>query len=233
MIIIVIIDPGHGGIDLGKATNVDFNEKDKNLQISRYIYDRMISLGINAYITRQTDELILPNERINNIINLNSLSNSNKNILISNHLSYNDNTNGSIIYSKYADKDLIKILSEEMNINNTKSITNSYNEDFYFILRESKIDNSLIIFYGNTSDINDLNNLMENWISTAEKVVISICKYLNIKYFPLKVKLYIIKKNDTLTKISHTFNVSIEKLKKINNLSSDIVFPYGILKLND
>lgn len=231
MIIIVIIDPGHGGIECGKGSNIYFNEKDKNLQISRYIYDRMISLGINAYLTREIDQLIFPDERIKNINN--NIINNKSNILISNHLGYQDSTNGSIIYSKNTDFDLIKQLSSELNINDTKIITNSNNEDFYYILRESKISNSLIIFYGNTSAIDDLNNLMENWITTAEKVVIAICKYLNVKYEPLKEQLYIIKKNDTLKSISHTFNVSIEDLKKINNLSSDIIFPYGILKLND
>ena len=231
MIIIVIIDPGHGGIECGKGSNIYFNEKDKNLQISRYIYDRMISLGINAYLTREIDQLIFPDERIKNINN--NIINNKSNILISNHLGYQDSTNGSIIYSKNTDFDLIKQLSSELNINDTKIITNSNNEDFYYILRESKISNSLIIFYGNTSAIDDLNNLMENWITTAEKVVIAICKYLNVKYEPLKEQLYIIKKNDTLKSISHTFNVSIEDLKKINNLSSDIIFPYGVLKLND
>lgn len=231
MIIIVIIDPGHGGIECGKGSNIYFNEKDKNLQISRYIYDRMISLGINAYLTREIDQLIFPDERINNINN--NIINNKSNILISNHLGYQDSTNGSIIYSKNTDFDLIKQLSNELNINDTKIITNSNNEDFYYILRESKISNSLIIFYGNTSAIDDLNNLMENWITTAEKVVIAICKYLNVKYEPLKEQLYITRKNDTLKSISHTFNVSIEDLKKINNLSSDIIFPYGILKLND
>jgi len=231
VIIIVIIDPGHGGIECGKGSNIYFNEKDKNLQISRYIYDRMISLGINAYLTREIDQLIFPDERIKNINN--NIINNKSNILISNHLGYQDSTNGSIIYSKNTDFDLIKQLSSELNINDTKIITNSNNEDFYYILRESKISNSLIIFYGNTSAIDDLNNLMENWITTAEKVVIAICKYLNVKYEPLKEQLYIIKKNDTLKSISHTFNVSIEDLKKINNLSSDIIFPYGILKLND
>lgn len=231
MIIIVIIDPGHGGIECGKGSNIYFNEKDKNLQISRYIYDRMISLGINAYLTREIDQLIFPGERINNINN--NIINNKSNILISIHLGYQDSTNGSIIYSKNTDFDLIKQLSSELNINDTKIITNSNNEDFYYILRESKISNSLIIFYGNTSAIDDLNNLMENWITTAEKVVIAICKYLNVKYEPLKEQLYIIKRSDTLKSISHTFNVSIEDLKKINNLSSDIIFPYGILKLND
>lgn len=231
MIIIVIIDPGHGGIECGKGSNIYFNEKDKNLQISRYIYDRMISLGINAYLTREIDQLIFPDERVNNINN--NIINNKSNILISNHLGYQDSTNGSIIYSKNTDFDLIKQLSSELNINDTKIITNSNNEDFYYILRESKISNSLIIFYGNTSAIDDLNNLMENWITTAEKVVIAICKYLNVKYEPLKEQLYIIKRSDTLKSISHTFNVSIEDLKKINNLSSDIIFPYGILKLND
>ena len=41
----VIIDPGHGGTDSG-ATGNNLLEKDYNLLISKYMYDRFKELGI-------------------------------------------------------------------------------------------------------------------------------------------------------------------------------------------
>ena len=41
----VVIDPGHGGVDSGAAYN-NLLEKDYNLLLSRYMYDRFNELGI-------------------------------------------------------------------------------------------------------------------------------------------------------------------------------------------
>ena len=226
MIFIIIIDPGHGGIDFGKASNIYFNEKDKNLQISHYLYDRMLSLGIKAYLTRTTDELLLPDKRIQ-IIN----SFKDCNILISTHLGYF--TSPTLLYSKRCDIKLINSLEKELNFKNNQIKLNSYNDDFYYILREANLKNSLIIFYGNTSAINDLNNLLEDWINLSERIIKGLCNYLSISYQEPKEKLYIIKRKDTLESISKDFNISVNEIMKINNLNSKDIFPYGILKLHD
>ena len=45
----IIIDPGHGGMDFGGGTNIYFKEKDKNLDISLYQYNRFKELGIPCF----------------------------------------------------------------------------------------------------------------------------------------------------------------------------------------
>ena len=47
----VVIDPGHGGTDSGAVGN-NMLEKDYNLQISKYMYDRFKELGVPVAITR-------------------------------------------------------------------------------------------------------------------------------------------------------------------------------------
>lgn len=79
----IVIDPGHGGEDPGALGN-NLQEKDYNLLISKYMYDRFRELGIPVEITRVTDETLSPTERTNKI--LNAFGNSSDVIVISNHL---------------------------------------------------------------------------------------------------------------------------------------------------
>ena len=79
----VIIDPGHGGTDSG-ATGNNLLEKDYNLLISKYMYDRFKELGIPVAITRDSDTTLPSTDRVNTI--LNKFGNSSDVILISNHI---------------------------------------------------------------------------------------------------------------------------------------------------
>ncbi|CDE38890.1 plyM16 domain protein [Firmicutes bacterium CAG:321] len=79
----VIIDPGHGGTDSG-ATGNNLLEKDYNLLISKYMYDRFKELGVPVAITRDSDTTLSPTDRVNTI--LNKFGNSSDVILISNHV---------------------------------------------------------------------------------------------------------------------------------------------------
>lgn len=79
----VIIDPGHGGTDSG-ATGNNLLEKDYNLLISKYMYDRFKELEIPVAITRDSDTTLSPTDRVNTI--LNKFGNSSDVILISNHI---------------------------------------------------------------------------------------------------------------------------------------------------
>lgn len=76
-------DTCHGGSDPGASGN-NVVEKEYNLKIANYIYDRLKELGIPTYITRSTDETITPTDRVNRI--LNAFGNSNDVIVLSNHL---------------------------------------------------------------------------------------------------------------------------------------------------
>ena len=79
----VVIDPGHGGSDSG-AVSGSALEKDYTLLISKYIYDRLNELGIPAYLTRDKDVTLNPNDRTNSV--LKAFGNDKDVVVISNHL---------------------------------------------------------------------------------------------------------------------------------------------------
>ena len=79
----VVIDPGHGGSDSGASGN-NLLEKDYNLLISKYMYDRFKALGVPVAITREEDVTLEPTARTNNI--LSKFGNSSDVIVISNHV---------------------------------------------------------------------------------------------------------------------------------------------------
>ena len=79
----VVIDPGHGGTDSG-AVGEDLLEKDYNLLISKYMYDRFEEMGIPVYITRDSDETLTPTNRTEEIVE--AFGNDPNVIVISNHL---------------------------------------------------------------------------------------------------------------------------------------------------
>lgn len=73
----------HGGIDSGASGN-GIIEKDKTLEISKYMYDRLKELGIPVAITRESDTTLSPTERVNSI--LSKFGNNSDVIVISNHI---------------------------------------------------------------------------------------------------------------------------------------------------
>lgn len=94
----VIIDPGHGGVDSG-ARGAGTLEKDYNLLISKYMYDRFNELGIPVYITRDSDVTLEPSERISKIMSY--FGNNPNVILISNHLNAGGGECQSVTNIKY------------------------------------------------------------------------------------------------------------------------------------
>ena len=79
----VVIDPGHGGTDSGAVGN-NLLEKDYNLLISKYMFERFKELGIPVAITREDDITLSPTERVNNI--LSKFGDSSDVIVISNRV---------------------------------------------------------------------------------------------------------------------------------------------------
>lgn len=79
----VVVDAGHGGSDPGAVAN-GVQEKDLNLQIARYMYERFQQKGIPVTLIRSNDETISPTERVNRIL---AAYGDNPNVVvISNHI---------------------------------------------------------------------------------------------------------------------------------------------------
>lgn len=79
----IVIDPGHGGTDVGAVGNNQY-EKDYTLKISKYMYDRLKELGVPVTLTRDTDTTLSPSNRVNKI--LDAYENNKNVIVVSNHL---------------------------------------------------------------------------------------------------------------------------------------------------
>ena len=79
----IVIDSGHGGVDGGASGN-GIIEKDLNLLISMYMYDRFRELGVPVKMTRFTDETLDLSERVDRI--LDAYGNDENVLVISNHI---------------------------------------------------------------------------------------------------------------------------------------------------
>ena len=94
----VVIDAGHGGVDSG-ARGIDILEKEYNLLISKYMYDRFRELGIPVYLTRDSDVTLNPTDRVNKV---KSFFGNNPNVVvISNHLNAGGGDGQSVTNIKY------------------------------------------------------------------------------------------------------------------------------------
>lgn len=91
----VVIDPGHGGVDSGAVSN-NLLEKDYNLLISRYMYDRFRELGVPVYLTRDSDITLEPNDRVKEVLSF--FGNDPNVVVISNHLNAGGVMNGPLYY---------------------------------------------------------------------------------------------------------------------------------------
>lgn len=101
------------------------------------------------------------------------------------------------------------------------------NLDYYYILRESGQNTEpILIEYGFIDNIKDQNKLLNYLDNYAEAVVKAIAEYTNTPYLePNTSEQYTVQRGDTLYSISKKFNISINKLKELNNLESNTILP--------
>ena len=217
----VIVDAGHGGNDPG-AVNGNIKEKDLTLQAAKYIDRRLKELGINSVLTRDDDEYLPREDRIRRI---NSLTNNQPAILISNHINAGGGEGAEIVYALRNDSTLADITLQ--NIGEVGQIKRKVyqrrlpenpNLDYYYILRESGQNTEpILIEYGFIDNVKDQNKLLNYLDNYAEAVVKAIAEYTNTPYLePNTSEQYTVQRGDTLYSISKKFNISINKIKELN-----------------
>lgn len=224
----IVIDAGHGGEDPGTSAN-GIVEKDLTLKISEYLHKRFDELGIPNEMTRTSDVTLGPSERPTKAQSF--YGNSNDVILLSNHINAGGGDGAEIIYSLRNSDKLSNLIAQEFaksgqNVRKyyQRRLPSDPSKDYYYILRDTPNNESLIIEYGfadSTGDDPDL--LKNNWEDLAEAVVRAIATYVGVPYSggSSAGNTYVVKSGDTLWSIAKKYGVSVDELKEKNNLTSN------------
>lgn len=224
----IVIDAGHGGNDPGTSAN-GIVEKDLTLKISEYLHRRFDELGIPNEMTRTGDTTLGPSERPKKAQSF--YGNSADVILLSNHINAGGGDGAEIIYSLRNSDRLSKMIADEF-IKSGQNVRKYYqrrlpsdpSKDYYYILRDTPNNESLIIEYGFADSKGDDPSLLKNdWEDLAESVVRAISNYVGVPYYAgsTSSNTYVVQSGDTLWSIAKKFGVSVEELKNKNQLASN------------
>ena len=223
----IVVDAGHGGSDPGATGNII--EKEYNLKIANYIYNRLKELGIPVEITRTTDVAITPTDRVNKI--LNAFGDNKDVIVLSNHLNAGGGTGAEVVYALRNNDTLSKLILEEIS-KEGQSIRKWYqrrlpsnpSKDYYFIHRNTGKTEPVLIEYGFVDNAKDANFIKNNWQDLAEAVVRAVSTYIGANYDQIgENSIYVVQRGDSLYSIAKKFNVGVEALKSANNLQNNLI----------
>lgn len=135
-------------------------------------------------------------------------------------------TGAEVIYALRNDEKLSsKILNELAKEGQTirkyyqKRGTSNPNLDYYYMLRDTPNTEAVIVEYGFLDTPKDADRLKNNYEDYALAVVEAVLDYKGI--VPESTEYYTVKSGDTLYGIARKFGTTVEKLKDINNLSSN------------
>lgn len=222
----VVIDAGHGGSDSGAIGN-GIIEKNLTLDISKYMYDRLKGLGVPVKLTRNSDVDLPASERPQRV--LDQYGNGKDVIVISNHINAGGAEGAEVIYALRNKDTLAKKILDELEKQGQlvrkyyqRRLPSDYNKDYYYMLRNTPNTEALIVEYGFLDNTSDANKLKNNYKKYAEAVVKAVTEYAGYKYVPLAGSdYYVVKKGDTLWSIARAYGLTVDKLKSLNNLTSN------------
>ena len=233
----IVIDPGHGGKDPG-ATGNGIIEKDLNLLISKYMYDRFRELGVPVTLTRDTDETLDQKERVRRV--LDAYGDSKDVIVISNHINAGGGDGAEVIYALRNTSALSKNILDEIE-KEGQNVRKYYQQrlpsnpikDYYFMHRNTPNTEAVIVEYGFLdSKGDDVEQLKNNYEKYAEAVVRGVANYKNIPYVAgEETGYYTVKKGDSLWSIATKYGLTVNELKELNNLSSNLLSVGQTLKV--
>ncbi|MBE6138785.1 MAG: LysM peptidoglycan-binding domain-containing protein [Firmicutes bacterium] len=230
----IVIDAGHGGDDPGASGN-EIVEKDLNLDIANYMYDRFKGLGIPVKIIRTTDETISPTERTERV--LNAFGNDSDVILLSNHINAGGGEGAEVIYALRNTDTLPNLILNKIGDTGQiirkayqRRLPSNPSKDYYFMQRNTGDVQSLTIEYGFLDNANDAAKLKSNWQEYVDAVVEAVLEYIGM--IPSGTT-YTVKNGDSLWSIAKKFDISVEELKAANNLNNNLLNIDQILKIPD
>lgn len=224
----VVIDAGHGGDDPGTIAN-GITEKDYTLKISNYIHNRLDEMGVPNEMSRTSDVMLSASDRPKKIQSF--YGNGSDVLVVSNHINAGGGDGAEIIYALRNNDKFAKKLATEFE-NAGQSVRKYYQrrlpsnpaKDYYYIMRDTPNNETVIVEYGFADTISDANLIKNDWEKLAEAVTKAIVEYAGGKYVaPLGSNYYTVKSGDSLWSISRKFGVTVNELKKVNNLSSNLL----------
>lgn len=224
----VVIDAGHGGDDPGTIAN-GITEKDYTLKISEYIHNRLDEMGVPNEMSRTSDVTLSASDRPKKIQSF--YGNGSDVLVVSNHINAGGGDGAEIIYALRNNDKFAKKLATEFE-NAGQNVRKYYQrrlpsnpvKDYYYIMRDTPNNETVIVEYGFADIISDANLIKNDWEKLAEAVTKAIVEYAGGKYVaPLGSNYYTVKSGDSLWSISRKFGVSVNELKKVNNLSSNLL----------
>lgn len=232
----IVIDPGHGGVDSGAVGN-GIIEKNLNLDISRYMYDRFRELGIPVSITRLDDSTLSPTDRVNKILDF--YGNDPNVILISNHINAGGGDGAEVIYALRNDAELSNLILSELEKEGQngrkvfqRRLPSDNSKDYYFIHRNTGRLEPVIVEYGFLdSSKDDVSQLKNNYRNLSEAVVRAILEYIGYNQND-NDGFYIVKKGDTLWSIAKKYGITVDELKSLNNLKNNLLSVGQVLNVS-
>ena len=235
----VVIDSGHGGVDGGSSGN-GILEKEYTLKISNYIKKRLDELGIENAMTRTSDELLDQSTRPKKAQSF--FGKGNDVIVLSNHLNAGGGDGAEIIYALRNSDALSKLIAKELESSGQnvrkyyqRRLPSNPSKDYYYLLRDTPNNETLIVEYGfldSTGD--DVNLIKNNWEDLAEAVVKALANYIGVPYsLNEESDFYVVKKGDSLWSIAKKYNMTVDELKSINNLKSNLLSIGQRLKIKE
>lgn len=238
----VIVDAGHGGLDSGAVGIGGLEEKNLNLEAALYINQRLNQLGIPSKLTRKEDEYLPKDERVKRILKL--YDNNPNVILLSNHINAGGAEGAEVVYSLKNDSTLANLILENIGEKGQikrkiyqRRLPENPNKDYYYILRETGNVEPVLIEYGFIDNISDAKKLKDNIKDYAEGVVKAVTEYIGVDYFPENTnenkEQYTVLEGDTLYSISQKYKISVDDLKRINNLKNNNIYKGQILNITE
>ena len=235
----VVIDSGHGGVDGGSSGN-GILEKEYTLKISNYIKKRLDELGIENAMTRTSDELLDQSTRPKKAQSF--FGKGNDVIVLSNHLNAGGGDGAEVIYALRNTDALSKLIAKELEASGQnvrkyyqRRLPSNPSKDYYYLLRDTPNNETLIVEYGfldSTGD--DVNLIKNNWEDLAEAVVKALANYIGASYsLNEESDYYVVKKGDSLWSIAKKYNMTVDELKSINNLKSNLLSIGQRLKIKE
>lgn len=179
---VIIIDPGHGGIDPGCRSSL-WTEKDMALKISLYQRDRFRAMSIVTVLTRDDDRTISPATRARTV------RDSGATICLCNHINAGGGEGFEAIHSVHSDGTLARQCADAMQEAGQKvrrvydrATAGQPKRDYYFMHRDTGKVQTVILEYGFADNQSDVKKLTENWKKYAEAIVRVVCLYIGVLY---------------------------------------------------